>query len=103
MRSLVEVQNTNDLPIDISGYVLRDKNDPEQSFTFPEGVEVNAGGHITVFTAPGHRYTFNSKRPIWNDKGDQIELLDASGKVLDTYSYGSYAEDATGADNESEG
>ncbi|MEO8288948.1 MAG: 50S ribosomal protein L4 [Chloroflexota bacterium] len=99
----VEVQNTNDLPIDISGYVLRDKNDPEQSFTFPEGVEVNAGGHITVFTAPGHRYTFNSKRPIWNDKGDQIELLDASGKVLDTYSYGSYADDATGADNESEG
>jgi large subunit ribosomal protein L4 len=97
----VEIQNTNDFPVDISGYTLRDKNDTDQSFTFPEGAELNPGGHVTVFTAPGHRYTFDSKRPIWNDKGDEIELLDASGKVVFTYSYGSYAPDAD--DKKSEG
>jgi len=96
----VEVQNTNDFPVDISGYVLRDKNDADQSFTFPEGAELNPGGHVTVFTAPGHRYTFDSSRPIWNDKGDEIELVDASGKVVFTYAYGSYAQDA---DEKSEG
>jgi large subunit ribosomal protein L4 len=97
----VEVQNTNDFPVDITGYVLRDKNDADQAFTFPEGAELNPGGHVTVFTAPGHRYTFDSKRPIWNDKGDEIELLDASGKVVATYAYGSYAPDAD--DKKSEG
>jgi large subunit ribosomal protein L4 len=89
----IELHNTNDFPADITGYVLRDKNDHDQTFTFPEGAELHAGGKLTVFTAPGHRYSFESKRPIWNDKGDEAELLDASGKVVSTYSYGSYAED----------
>jgi hypothetical protein len=97
----VEIQNTNDFPVDISGYVLRDKNDPDQAFTFPESVELNPGGHVTIFTAPGHRYTFDSNRPIWNDKGDEMELLDASGKIVFTYAYGSYAPDAD--DKKSEG
>ena len=98
----VELHNTNDFPANIAGYVLRDKNDEGQSFTFPEGAELNPGGKLTVFTAPGHRYSFESKRPIWNDKGDEVELLDASGKVVSTHSYGSYAEDE-GAKKESEG
>ncbi len=89
----IELQNSNDFPVDIAGYVLRDKNDHDQAFTFPEGAELHAGGKLTVFSAPGHRYSFESKRPIWNDKGDEAELLDASGKVVSTYSYGSYAED----------
>jgi len=89
----IELHNTNDFPADITGYVLRDKNDHDQTFTFPEGAELHAGGKLTIFTAPGHRYSFESKRPIWNDKGDEAELLDATGKVVSTYSYGSYAED----------
>ncbi len=89
----IELHNTNDFPASISGYVLRDKNEHDQAFTFPEGAELHAGGKLTVFTAPGHRYSFESKRPLWNDKGDEAELLDASGKVVSTYSYGSYAED----------
>jgi large subunit ribosomal protein L4 len=89
----VELHNTNDFPADIVGYVLRDKRQKRQSFTFPEGAEINPGGKLTVFTAPGHKYSFESKRPIWNNEGDEAELLDASGKVVSTYSYGSYAED----------
>jgi len=98
----IELHNTGDAATNLAGYTLRDKNDNDQSFTFPEGAEINPGGKLTVFTAPGHKYTFDSKGPIWNDKGDQVELLDASGKVLDTFSYGSYATDSA-AKTESEG
>jgi len=91
----VEIRNDNDLPIDLAGWVLRDKNDADQSFTFPEGSELKAGGTFQVFTAPGHNQSFDSKRPIWNDAGDVAELLNADGKVISTFAYGSYAEDAS--------
>jgi small subunit ribosomal protein S16 len=91
----VEIRNDDDLPIDLAGWILRDKNDADQSFTFPEGSELKAGGTFQVFTAPGHTQSFDSKRPIWNDAGDVAELLSADGKVISTFAYGSYAEDAS--------
>lgn len=90
----VEVMNTSDLPIDIGGYKLRDKNDAGQEYTFSEGAALPAGGIIEVYTKPGHDYSFKSKRAIWNDKGDVVELLDAEGKVISTFAYGTYAKDA---------
>ena len=90
----VELRNDNDLPIDLAGWVLRDKNDADQAFTFAEGTELKGGSTTKVFTAPGHKQSFESKRPIWNDKGDVAELLTADGKVVSTFAYGSYAEDA---------
>ncbi|HST05860.1 MAG TPA: lamin tail domain-containing protein [Chloroflexia bacterium] len=88
----VELRNENDLPVDLTGWVVRDKNDDKQSFTFAEGTELKPGSTTKVFTAPGHKQTFDSKRPIWNDKGDVAELLNADGKVISTFAYGSYAE-----------
>ena len=90
----VELRNDNDLSIDLTGWVIRDKNDADQAFTFSEGTELKGGSTTKVFTAPGHKQSFESKRPIWNDKGDVAELLSADGKVISTFAYGSYAEDA---------
>lgn len=90
----VELRNENDLPVDLTGWVLRDKNDADQSFTFAEGTELKPGSTTKVFTAPNHKQSFESKRPIWNDKGDVAELLNSDGKVVSTFAYGSYAEDA---------
>ena len=90
----VELRNENDLPVDLTGWVLRDKNDADQSFTFAEGTELKPGSTTKVFTSPNHKQSFESKRPIWNDKGDVAELLNADGKVVSTFAYGSYAEDA---------
>ena len=87
----IEVMNTADAPADLSGWQLRDKNDEAQAFVFPEGTELAPGATLQVYTEPGHTYTFDSKRPIWNDKGDEIELVDAKGKVVDGFAYGSYA------------
>ena len=66
----------------------------DQAFTFAEGTELKPGSTTKVFTAPGHKQSFESKRPIWNDKGDVAELLTADGKVVSIFAYGSYAEDA---------
>jgi large subunit ribosomal protein L4 len=90
----VELRNENDLPVDLTGWVLRDKNDADQSFTFAEGTELKPGSTTKVFTSPNHKQSFESKRPIWNDKGDVAELLNSDGKVVSTFAYGSYAEDA---------
>jgi large subunit ribosomal protein L4 len=87
----VEITSKGRSEVDLGGWVLRDKNDTGQSFTFPEGAKLAKGDSLQVYTKPGNDYSFESKKPIWNDKGDQVELLDASGEVVDTYSYGSYA------------
>ena len=91
----VELRNDNDLPVDLTGWIVRDKNNTDQSFTFAEGTELKPGSTTKVFTAPGHKQSFESKRPIWNDKGDVVELLTADGKVVSTFAYGSYAEGET--------
>lgn len=88
----VEIKNDGQSPVDLSGWAIRDQNDTNQAFTFPQDTQLKAGATLQVYTKPGNTYSFNSKRPIWNDKGDALELLDADGKVVSTYAYGSYAE-----------
>jgi hypothetical protein len=88
----VAVKNNNDLPVDISGWMIRDKNDPEQTYTFPANTEIKPNDTIEVYTKSGHTYSFESKSPVWNDAGDVAQLLNADGKVVSTFAYGSYAE-----------
>ncbi len=90
----VVLRNENDLPVDLGGWTIRDKNDEGQSFTFEEGVELKPGSTLSVFTNPGHKLSFESKTPIWNDQGDVVQLLNPKGKVVSTFAYGSYAENA---------
>ena len=46
----VELRNENNLPVDLTGWVLRDKNDVDQTFTFAEGTELKPGSTTKVFT-----------------------------------------------------
>ena len=77
---------------DLGGWTLRDQTDANQAYTFPAGASLANGAALRIYTAPGHQYSFNSRRPIWNNAGDALELLDAGGKVISTYAYGSYAQ-----------
>jgi hypothetical protein len=86
----VELLNDGAQPIDLGGWVLQDANDPAQMYAFKAGSVIAAGGTIQVYTAPGHAYTFGSNRPIWNDCGDALELVDAAGITVATYGYGTY-------------
>lgn len=95
----VAIKNNNDLPVDISGWMIRDKNDPKQSYTFPANTEIKPGDTVEVYTKTGHTYSFESKSPVWNDAGDVAQLLDADGKVVSTFAYGAYAEADDNTDN----
>ncbi len=96
----VQLRNDNDLPVDLSGWTLRDKNEESQSMTFPDGTELKPGSTLRVFTEPGHKLTFDSKRPIWNDEGDIAALLNPAGEEVSTFAYGKYAEESEGEGSE---
>ena len=89
-QEYVAIRNRGGSAVDISGWILRDKNDPDQRFVFPRGTVLAAGATIQVYTEPGHPYSFNSRQAIWNNCGDALELLDASGRVVATYAYGTH-------------
>src|SRR5207245_1739058 len=89
-KEFVELKNTGAAPADISAWLLRDKNDQGQKYTFPNGTQLPAGGTLQVYTEPGHQYTFNSRGSIWNNCGDALELLDSTGVVVATYAYGTH-------------
>lgn len=86
----VTLKNGGGSSADIGGWVLRDKNELEQKFVFPNGAQIPAGGTVEVYTEPGHPYTFNSRSSIWNNCGDAIELLNKSGTPVATYAYGTH-------------
>lgn len=86
----VTIRNKGQAPADVSGWTLRDKNDPSQRYTFPPGTQIPPGGTVVVYTEPNHPYTFNSRSSLWNNCGDALELLNAGGTVVATYAYGTH-------------
>ena len=89
-QEYVEIRNKGGQAADLGGWVLRDKNDTGQSFSFPGGTQIPPGATIQVYTQPGHPYSFNSRSAIWNNCGDALELLDSAGTVVATYAYGTH-------------
>jgi hypothetical protein len=86
----VTLRNKSAASVDVGGWLLKDKNDPQQRFVFSAGTQIEAGGSIQIFTEPGHPYSFNSRASIWNNCGDALELLNAQGVVVATYAYGTH-------------
>jgi len=83
--------NNTDDEVNLAGWVLRDKSNARQAYTFAKGTHLASGKSIRLYTEPGHPYTFDSKIAIWNDQGDELELLDSHGKLMDGFAYGSHA------------
>lgn len=90
----VDVYNEGDDEANISGWVLRDKNNTSISYTFPAGTVLTGfldnDPDAYVYTEPGHPYTFNRQTEIWNECGAALELLNSSGHVVATYAYGTH-------------
>jgi len=86
----VTLRNKSAVSVNVGGWLLKDKNDPQQRFVFSAGTQIEAGGSIQIFTEPGHPYSFNSRASIWNNCGDALELLNAQGVVVATYAYGTH-------------
>lgn len=95
----VEVMNTGDMDLDISGYELRDNAD-DHRWKFPEGTVVKAGEIYLVdekdmgliYDDKTDTYvsgTFTSAIGIGS--GDSIRLYDVEGTLLDSYSWSEHA------------
>lgn len=88
----LELKNTGGVEQDVSGWHVHAGN-TGQDFRFPPGSVLPPGQNFRVYTnqhtgRPG-QFSFESKRPIWNDNGDQGLLCDASGALVSEYGYGS--------------
>jgi hypothetical protein len=86
----VEIRNLGAATANLGGWTLRDKNEVRQHYIFDEGAVLPGNMSLRVYTEPGHPYTFNSRRAIWNNCGDALELLDAAAHVVSTYGYGTH-------------
>jgi hypothetical protein len=87
----VEIANAGSQPVNMDGWVLQDIYGGQQ-FTW-HGYTLQGNSKIRVYTNEVHAdsggFSFGSKSAIWANKGDAAQLLDASGNVVSTYSYGS--------------
>ena len=86
----VEIVNRGTAPIDISGWVVG-ADDAGQDFTFPAGTELGGGQKIRIYTNEVHPetggFSYASKRPIWNNKGDIARIHDTSGRQVSQLGY----------------
>ncbi|NGP86833.1 lamin tail domain-containing protein [Fodinibius halophilus] len=93
----VEIVNSETKDIDISGWQLSDDGGSSKTYTFPEGTVLSAGRAIVVFGGGSPSGQFGSalvhaasSLSLSNSSG-QVTLLDASGTIVDNFSYGSEA------------
>ncbi|PKW19331.1 lamin tail domain-containing protein [Saccharopolyspora spinosa] len=90
----VEIQNRGTVSAEMSGWVLG-ADAPGQDFAFPPETVLQPGQRIRVYTNemhPGYGgFSYGSKRPIWNDKGDVARLRDANGHYVSDLAYGDEA------------
>jgi hypothetical protein len=90
----IEIVNRGTVAANISGWTVG-ADDAGQDFVFPEATVLQPGQRIRIYTNESHPewggFSYGSKRPIWNDKGDLARLRDTSGTVVSEFGYGTKA------------
>jgi micrococcal nuclease len=82
-------KNSGDSTLDISGWTVKDEAD--HTYVVPDGVTVEAGATITLYTGSGTdtktELYWGSDAAIWNNGGDTISVRDDSGTLVIEYEY----------------
>ena len=82
----VIIQNTGNTSVNMKGWKLVSAKG-KQMLYFPD-IILQSGQSITICSGPGASGTLIwSKAYLWNDKGDEAQLIDPSGKVVSQYAY----------------
>ncbi|MDD2816708.1 MAG: RICIN domain-containing protein [Thiotrichaceae bacterium] len=88
----IEITNKGATAADLSDWKITSAWSNKQFFVFPKGTSLAAGHSLRVYTNEVHPETggfkFGSATAIWNDKGDEAKLFDATGKQVATMAYG---------------
>jgi hypothetical protein len=85
----VELYNSGNQSVDLSGYVLRDavfRSTPGE-YTIPSGTALGPGEFLVIFVSKSGVFQGND--------GDAISLYDASGNLIDEKEYDSTTEDVS--------
>jgi len=75
----IELFNENGFAVDLSGWQIKDFVGRSQTYTFPEGTEINSKGFLALIR-PKTNITLN------ND-GDSLKLIQPDGKIINEISY----------------
>jgi micrococcal nuclease len=87
----VEIVNTGDGEVDLTGWVLRDESSTHR-YAFPAGTTLPSGARLRVYSGCGDDTADSlhwcvSGSAIWNNDGDTAFLLDGAGNVVTNRSY----------------
>lgn len=109
----LELHNTGNTPVDISGYYLTDELSQPQKWQVPNGTSIPAGGYLLIWTddfdgEPGQKetrewypwkekYTLKGYHAVFklDKEGEEIGLFDASGSLVDSVSFGQQFHDVS--------
>ena len=81
---LIVVVNRGDVPVDLSGWSLRDESSRHR-FRFAPGTTVDTGASVVVTSAdPGWSPGLS---PVWSNDGDVVLLQDPAGTVVSRWRY----------------
>ena len=84
----VLIENEESFPIQLQNWTLKDAKD--HTFTFPSFV-IQPNQQCRIYTNQIHpqwcSFSYGSGTPIWNNDHDTAYLRDASGTLIDDYSY----------------
>ena len=100
----VEIYNARDLPIDVSGFILKDDNDNHR-FVFPENTIVQANSYLVVAENPDRFKTYYDTTAVvhggldfgFGNPEDCVRLYDYSEMLIDSihYYYNNIESDST--------
>lgn len=86
----VVIENTGPVIADLSGWRLNAGAD--QDFVFPDNTYLAPEEKLAVWTFDQDKpYSFNSHRPVWNNRGDTALLWNKDEKQISALCYGSAA------------
>ena len=87
----VQITNTGEDPQQLLGWLLRDRNDEQQEFSFPAWA-LGVGDVVRVYTNEVHPewggFSFGRRTAIWhNEDPDWADLYDERGMLVSSKTY----------------
>ncbi len=92
----VELYNSGDAAVDLSGWGLSDKATKPFKFKIPDGTKIGAKSYLVIYCDSTAGETNTSIAPFgMSGSGETLTLSDANGNAADTLTFGSIASDTS--------
>ena len=90
----IELHNTTNAPVDLSGCGISDDIRKPYKFTFPQGTSIDPGQYLLLWCMPEEMEGYISLPfNLSGSKGDAVILVDKNGGILDMCEFGAQEKD----------